>query len=119
MLTMNFDPDSSGVSRSTYSAALRAEGVSASPYVPSPISKWSRLNPDAGGPRTMWDDAVRRSGRDYAATELPNCEHKIAHSLEMGWNYIAPDEERMLRVADAFHKVEENLDALRDHEAAS
>mgnify|MGYP003962091921 CR=1 FL=1 len=119
MLTMNFDPECAGVSRDAYSAALRAEGVSAAPYVPSPISQWSRLDPDAGGPRTMWDDEVRRSGIDYAATPLPNCEHKIAHSLEMGWNYIADDEKRMRRVADAFHKVEDNLSALREHEAAS
>ncbi|MAF09947.1 hypothetical protein CMK11_05795 [Candidatus Poribacteria bacterium] len=119
MLTMNFDPEHAGVSRSTYSAALKAEGVSAGPYVPSPISQWARLDPDSGGPRNMWDDAIRRSGRVLADTELPNCEHKIARSLEMGWNYILPDSTRIGRVADAFHKVEDNLSTLRDHEAAS
>jgi dTDP-4-amino-4,6-dideoxygalactose transaminase len=119
MLTMNFDDQHAGVTRATYSAALKAEGVSASPYVPSPISQWTRLDPDSGAPRSMWDDVVRASGRKYADTELPNCDRKIAHGLEMGWNYVVVDKDRMSRLADAFQKVEENLPALRDHEATT
>lgn len=119
MLTMNFDPDRAGVTRGAYSAALKAEGVSAFPYVPSPISQWTRLDPNAGAPRTMWDATLRDSGRTYSDAPLPNCELKVATSLEMGWNYIVPDGSRMRHVADAFHKVEESLAALRDHESAT
>jgi dTDP-4-amino-4,6-dideoxygalactose transaminase len=116
MLTMNFEPEYAGIGRRTYIEALRAEGVSIFSYVPSPIPTWRRLDPDAGMPRVMWQDVVRRSGRRYADVPLPGCEWKIAHALEMGWNYVTPNPDGMHQLADAFHKVEENLLALRDYE---
>ena len=64
----------------------------------------------------MWHETIRQSGRRYADVSLPNCERKLACSVEMGWNYIAPQPDGMKRLADAFHKVEENLTALRDWE---
>jgi hypothetical protein len=36
----------------------------------------------------------------------------------MKWNYINVDEVRIQQLASAFQKVEENLDALRNWEAA-
>lgn len=116
-LSMNFDHEKAGVSRDTYIAALRAEGIAgATAYVPSPIYKWRRLDPDAGGPRTMWQENIRRSGRRYADLQLLGCEAKVAHSLELSWNYIVPDEERMKHLAEVFYKLEENLATLREWE---
>ena len=50
---------------------------------------------------------------DNVDVEVPNCEAKVARSLEMGWNHVCVDETGMKQMASAFHKVEENLDALR------
>ncbi len=61
---------------------------------------------------------LRQSGIDYSLTEVPNCEKRIAHSLEMGWNYVEVNEPKMKQMASAFHKVEENLDALREWETS-
>jgi dTDP-4-amino-4,6-dideoxygalactose transaminase len=117
MLTMNYVPEVTGVRRDTYIEALRAEGVAIGHYVPSPISQWPRLRwQDYDGPKVMWTETLRQSGIDYARAEVPNCEIKVARSLEMGWNYIDVDEEGMNRMASAFEKVERNLDALREWE---
>jgi dTDP-4-amino-4,6-dideoxygalactose transaminase len=118
MVTMNFDPEIAGVARSTYMQALRAEGVPIFAYVPAPIPQWSRLHwQDYDGPRVMWTETLRRSGIDYALADVPNCERKVARSLELSWNYVDVDEANMNRLAAAFEKVEENLDALRAWEA--
>jgi dTDP-4-amino-4,6-dideoxygalactose transaminase len=117
MLTTNYNPDVAGVRRSTYVKALRAEGVAIGPYVPSSISRWSRLQwQDYDGPKVMWTETLRRSGIDYGLAEVPNCEIKVARSLEMSWNYVEVDEDGMNQLASAFEKVEENLDALREWE---
>jgi dTDP-4-amino-4,6-dideoxygalactose transaminase len=114
MVTMNFQPEVAGVQRSTYVEALRAEGIGIGPYVPAPIPQWRRLHwQDYDGPKVMWTETLRQSGIDYARAEVPNCETKVARSLEMGWNYVKVDEEGMAHMASAFEKVEDNLDALR------
>jgi len=117
MLTMNFRPEVAGISRDSYLAALHAEGVGIFAYVPSPIPTWPRLNWQTyAGPKVMWTESLRRSGVDYRTMECPNAHTKVARSLEMGWNYIEEDPERIRRLAVAFWKVEENLDALREWE---
>jgi len=118
MLTMTFAPERAGITRDTYAEALRAEGVGTFGYVPAPISQWRRLDPTCDMPRTLWQDVIRRSGRSYAEVPVPNCEWRIAHALELGWNYVTPDADGMSQLADAFHKIEQNLDVLRDREAA-
>ena len=40
-------------------------------------------------------DGLRRAGIDYAAVELPGCDYKIAHAMELGWNYVTSDPEAM------------------------
>ena len=62
----------------------------------------------------MWTEVLKAHGVDYSKVELPQCDHKAAHSLEMGWNYFDDDEPAIRRIAEAFHKVESNLDALRE-----
>ena len=117
MLTMNFQPEAAGVSRDVYLQALRAEGVSIFAYVPSPIPSWNRLHWQTyDGPKVMWTETLRWAEVDYTEVQVPNCEHKIAHSLEMGWNYTRTNEVGISKLASAFLKVEENLDTLRDWE---
>ncbi len=117
MLTMNFNADHAGVSKSTFFAAMAAEGVSCFQYIPSPIPTWPRLHWQTyDGPKVMWTESLRQSGIDYRAVEVPNCEKKIAQSVEMGWNYVDASDEKMGRLASAFAKVDENLPALRDWE---
>jgi len=117
MLTMNFDADHAGVSRGTYVRALGAEGVSAWPYVPSPIPTWARLaHRGYAGPRVMWTGTLAAAGVEYSGGELPNAALKVARSIEMGWNYTVEDPAAMRALASAFLKVEENLPALRDYE---
>ena len=118
MLTMNFDAEFAGVSKQTFFQAMQAEGVSCFQYIPSPIPTWPRLHWQTyDGPKVMWTESLRQSGIDYREVRIPNCERKIAQSVEMGWNYIEPSEQKMHRLASAFIKVEENLPALREWEA--
>lgn len=119
MLTMNFDAKHAGVRKETFFAAMGAEGVGCFQYVPAPIPTWPRLHWQTyDGPKVMWTESLRQAGLDYRAVEVPNCEAKLARSVEMGWNYVEPDEEKMARLAAAFEKVEQNLPALRDWEKA-
>ncbi|MFH1572263.1 MAG: DegT/DnrJ/EryC1/StrS family aminotransferase, partial [Gemmatimonadota bacterium] len=119
MLTMNFRPDQAGVRRDTFLSALRAEGVGAFAYVPSSIHTWKRLDwKGYRGPVPHWLAALERAGTDYASASLPNAEHKIATAVEMGWNnHFRPDAAGMRRMARAFMKVQDNLEALRQWEA--
>ena len=117
MLSFNFVPEHADVSRLTWLKALRAEGVGIWSYVPSPLPSWRRFRwQDDDGPAVFWTDTLRRSGVDYTAVEVPNAELKVSRSLEMGWNYIADEPQRIEALAEAFWKVERNLDALRTHE---
>jgi dTDP-4-amino-4,6-dideoxygalactose transaminase len=117
MLTINYQPEAAGISRETYLRALQAEKVGIFAYIPSAIPGWRRLHwQDYDGPRVMWSENLRRYGADYRAVRLPNCELKIARSLEMGWNYIRDDAARISQLASAFYKVEEQLPALREWE---
>lgn len=118
MLTMNYNADHAGVSKATFFAAMAAEGVSCFQYIPSPIPSWPRLHWQTyDGPKVMWTESLRQSGIDYRAVDVPNCERKIARSVEMGWNYVEVCEAKMGQLASAFAKVDENLPALREWEA--
>ena len=64
----------------------------------------------------MWTEPLRQSGVDYRQVEVPNCVRKIERSVEMGWNFVEPSEEKMKQLASVFQKVEENLPALREWE---
>ncbi|MFX6023332.1 hypothetical protein ABTF26_20070, partial [Acinetobacter baumannii] len=81
-------------------------------YVPAPIPHWPRLGAEAGAPRSIIEHAVQLGGRRYADVSVPGCASKIANSIELVWNFIAPDPGRITRLADVFHKVDANIDAL-------
>lgn len=119
IMTINFNPDEAGVEKQTYLEALRAEGVPVFTYVATPLHRALRLQPNSSAPRVMWQSTLRDARPDAINVDLPGCETKAARSIEMTWNYIEPAEEQMRSIADAFIKVEENLDELRRHERAS
>ncbi len=118
LLSLNFNPERAGIRRSSYIRALNAEGLNLAPYVPAPIPAWSRLQwQNYDGPKVMWTETLKQSGIDYTQVEVPNCETKVSRSMEMKWNYVEVDEMEIQQLASAFHKVEENLDMLRDWES--
>jgi dTDP-4-amino-4,6-dideoxygalactose transaminase len=116
MVSLNFVPEHAGISKQTYLAALQAEGVPAFSYIETPLHRLERLRAGTQAPRTMWADRLARSGMDYGSLELPGCDAKVERSFEMSWNWIDRDHAAMERLASAFIKVEEQLDALRTHE---
>jgi dTDP-4-amino-4,6-dideoxygalactose transaminase len=117
LLTMNYNAQRAGISRETFVAALKAEGLSVFPYVPAPIPDWHRLHwKGYKGPRILWMDALKRNRIDYTKAEVPNCRHKIAHSVDMGFNFTRPASKQMARIGEIVRKVEVNIDALRTWE---
>jgi len=118
MLTMNFNKERAGIEKSTLFAAASAEKISCFQYIPSPIPTWPRLHWQTyDGPKIMWTEPLRQSGVDYREVRVPNCELKIAQSVEMGWNYIEQDPEAISLLARAFRRIQANLPALRNWEA--
>ena len=117
LLTMIFDEDAAGVSRNTFAAAIKAEGMLAFGYVPSPIPDWPRLHwQDYRGPRVSWMRALEQAGVDYRNMALPNCRWRVANSIETRFDFVDPQEKMVNRMAEIIHKVEANIDALRGHE---
>jgi dTDP-4-amino-4,6-dideoxygalactose transaminase len=116
MVSLNFVPERAGISKDTYLQALQAEGAPVFSYIRTPLHQLERLRSDADAPRTMWMDRLGRSGIDYGALDLPGCDHKVERSIEMTWNWIDDDPEAMRQLGDAFVKVEEHLDDLRNLE---
>jgi len=117
MVTANFDAEGAGVSRDTFIRAVSAEGFSIGRYVASPIPTWHRINWQGyKGPPAPWLRSLKRAGVDYRKLRLPNCEWKIAHAIELGFNYLRREAKRMRTFARCVLKVEQNLDALRKWE---
>ena len=116
IVSLNFVAEHAGISKQTYLAALQAEGVPAFSYIDVPMHRLERLRPGTQAPRTMFAERLKSTGVDYASLELPGCEAKVGRSFEMSWNWIDRDREAMNRLAAAFIKVEEQLDALRGYE---
>lgn len=116
MVTMNYDERVLGVSRDTFLAALQAEGVNAVAYVEKGLHRSPRLSPEWAGPRVMWTAAIRASGVDPNAVELPGCDAKVARSIELPWNFPHDDAELVASIAGAVRKLERHADELRAHE---
>lgn len=117
LLSFTFDSAAAGITRDTFAAALMAEGLRAVGYVPSPIPDWKRLHwQDYRGPRVSWLKALRDAGIDYRNMALPNTRWRVANALETGFDFVAPSDAMIARMAEIILKVEANLPALRDHE---
>ena len=117
LLTMNFDAESAGVSRDTFAAAMKAEGMLAFGYVPSPIPDWPRLHwQENAGPRVSWTAALEKSGIDYRGMELPNCRWRIGNTIETRFDFVDDQEAMIERMIETILKVEANIDTLREYE---
>lgn len=120
LLTMNFDAVAAGVSRDTFAAALKAEGMLAFGYVPSPIPDWRRLHwQDYAGPRVSWLSSLEAAGVDYRNMPLPHCRERVANSIETRFDFVDPQESMITRMAEIVHKVESKIDALREYERSN
>lgn len=119
MVTLNYSPEVAGVSKEVYLKALQAEGAQVFSYIPTPLHRSPRLDPDYAGPAVMWSQQLRDRNVDYRGVELPGCDAKTRRSIEMTWNFTIPDDEAMRRLGDAFNKVEEHLQELRRYELAA
>lgn len=118
LLTATFDHAAAGISRNTFIAALKAEGLFAFAYVPSPIPDWPRLHwQDYRGPRVAWLDELKRHGVDYRGMALPACRRRIASAVEMRFDFIDADATLIDRMAEIILKVENNIDELCAYEA--
>jgi dTDP-4-amino-4,6-dideoxygalactose transaminase len=117
LLSFTFDSEAAGITRDTLAAALKAEGLNAVGYVPSPISDWPRLHwQDYRGPRVSWLSALEAAKVDYRNLPLPNTRWRVANALETGFDMVAPNEPMIARMAEIILKVEANLDVLREYE---
>jgi dTDP-4-amino-4,6-dideoxygalactose transaminase len=113
---LRFDEDATGVSKSTYMEALKADGLMCHQYLTRPLHQNPRLSPDWDGPRVMWTANLRRANYDPTKLELPHAENQVRDHFNLTWNYIDYDPEFIGGIVDVFVKVEENLDTLRDFE---
>ncbi len=119
LMSFNFNPEAAGVTRDTFAAAMKAEGMLAFGYVPSPISDWPRLHwQNYKGPRVSWLSSLEAAKVDYRGMALPNCRWRVANSIETRFDYVDPNEAMVDRIAEIIHKVEANIGALRDYERA-
>jgi len=117
LLTMNFDAEAAGVSRDTFAAALKAEGMLAFGYVPSPIPDWPRLHwQDYQGPRVSWLSTLAAAKVDYRNLPLPQCWHRVANSIETRFDFVDAQEAQVDRMLEIIAKVEASIDDLREHE---
>ena len=113
MFTMTVDADAIGVSRNRIIAALKAEGLHAFAYIPAPASDWSRFHwQDYQGPRVPWIGTLQRSGVDYRNLPLPNCRWRVAHALEIRFDYVEPRDAEVQRIAEILQKVDAGMEAL-------
>jgi dTDP-4-amino-4,6-dideoxygalactose transaminase len=117
MWSLNFRSQRAGIHRDTFLQAVQAEGLPMDSYVPSPIPSWPRLQWQTyRGPRTTWQENLRRAKVVYRKEDVPNCCHKVEHGVEMLFRFYKPAKRVMHRIADIVHKVEANIDALRRYE---
>lgn len=117
LMSFTFDEDAAGVTRDTFAAALKAEGMMAFGYVPSPVSDWPRLHwQDYQGPRVSWLSTLEAAGVDYRNLPLPNCRRRVARSIETRFDFLEGSDEMVGRMAEIILKVEANIEALREHE---
>ncbi|MGJ3241486.1 MAG: DegT/DnrJ/EryC1/StrS family aminotransferase [Opitutales bacterium] len=118
MVTLNFRPEVAGVARDTFLKALQAEGAPGFAYVPSGIHRWSRLHARGyTGPAAPWIRQLAEAGPDYARQSLPQCDHKVATSIEIMTNGWATDlPQAVEKTVAGYRKVVGQLDALRTWE---
>ena len=82
--------------RQAWHDALNQRGVETFFYIPVPIHRLKRLNPQGyDGPRVLWHDQLIRHGIDYRQVSLPAAEWRSEHTLEMGFNWTQENQPAM------------------------
>lgn len=91
-----------GDDRAAFQARLGERGVDCFHYIPIPIHRLARLNPDGyQGPRVLWHDHLRAAGVDYRTISLPGAEQRSRTTVELGWNWTDDDPAAMAALAAA------------------
>ncbi|MHB0936465.1 MAG: DegT/DnrJ/EryC1/StrS family aminotransferase [Armatimonadota bacterium] len=118
MATLDYDEEKAhGVSRDTFVAALAAEGVGATTYIRQPIPLLPRMQAEAQNVTAApWLKTLRDAGARYSAEEIPVCmELAQKRALQLSfYRFTEPEPKLMRQYADAFHRVAEQLSALRE-----
>ena len=115
--SMNFRSKRAGIHRDTFLKAVQAEGLMMNNHILSPIPMWPRLQwRTYRGPRTTWQENLRRAKVIYRKEDVPNCQYKVEHGAQMLFRFYKPAKATMRRIADVIYKVEANIDALREYE---
>jgi dTDP-4-amino-4,6-dideoxygalactose transaminase len=113
---LRFHPEAAGVSKETYMAAVKAEGLFCHNYLGRPLNKAPRLSPEWRGPRVMWTENLKRAKYDPTKVDVPHAENQIRDHFHLTWNYVDYDPAFIDGIVDVFAKLEENLDDLREHD---
>jgi dTDP-4-amino-4,6-dideoxygalactose transaminase len=114
LLSLVYEEEETGLSRSDFSAAMRAHGWGFFVYIPTPVHRMARLNPlGYHGPRVFWHEQLRRAGVDYSKISCPSAEWRSAHSLEMVFNWIERSPEAMHHFAESIRSVVHSAPRLR------
>ncbi len=106
LLSMLVDPATCPHSRAEVLARLRAKGLPAFLYIPTPVHRMKRLNP-AGydGPAVLWHPWLRQAGVDYARVSCPAAERRCACAIEFSWNFTRYDPAAMDALAAAIREA--------------
>jgi dTDP-4-amino-4,6-dideoxygalactose transaminase len=102
LLSLIAHPERLGCDLATYQARLERLGVGTFRYIPVPIHRLKRLNPDGyDGPRVLWHEQLRRAGVDYRKISCPHAEWRAEREFTMGFNWTVEDPAAMGRLAAA------------------
>ncbi|TVR44545.1 MAG: hypothetical protein EA402_06680 [Planctomycetota bacterium] len=96
--------------RPAFQQALTQRGVDTFVYIPVPLHRLKRLNPQGyQGPPVLWHRQLLAAGVDYAAQDLPGAQWRSAHTLEMGFNWTVDDPRAMQSLAAAIVEAAESI----------
>lgn len=102
LLSLVYHPERTGLAVDAFVARLQALGTGAFRYIPVPVHRMRRLNPEEyQGPRVLWHDHLRRAGVDYRRTSCPRAEWRCARAVEFPFNWTEPNPRAMAQLAAA------------------
>jgi dTDP-4-amino-4,6-dideoxygalactose transaminase len=106
LLSLVHHPERTGLTRERFVARLAEEGAGTFHYIPVPIHRLRRLDPqDYQGPRVFWHEQLRRAGVDYRRASCPGAEWRCPREVTMGFNWTVDDPEAMAQLAEAIRRA--------------
>lgn len=106
LMSLIFDWKTIGKTREQVKAELEQAGVGTFLYIPVPIHRLPRMNPQGyTGPRVLWHEQLLRAGVDYRKISLPGAEARSLNSLEMGFNWTDENPQAMQDLAKTIRAV--------------